>query len=408
MDRRIVWGLVCACGIVWGLAAYLSFPLLAQPAAESIPTLMVLPSLTPSARPTATPLPTITATPSQTFTATASATVTASATPTATATLATRVLSLNAIMPGVLLVPSLTPLPAGTILLPAPPNPVEPLPDATLISPPYPGWYSFESDNPNVVYASPWEARLVREASRGQYHRSEALDSRLSFRFEGEGLRLRYVAARNMGIFEVVVDGRVIDTIDAYASELSFPGTQVYFVGRGMHQLVIRISGRHNRASEGNTVGLDAIQVFQGNSNTLIIPPLQMTLSPTPPPLPVKQIELISAPPTQQPTSVPAAPNLVRVTVIIGYDENRNRSVDPAEGVAGIPVRIVAVGTNRVLADRFTDSSGFARIEVLLEADARVVVPYFGRVWNLPRGRSSEIAPFTLLLTPGNQPGLIP
>lgn len=71
-------------------------------------------------------------------------------------------------------------------------------------------------------------------------------------------------------------------------------------------------------------------------------------------------------------------------------------------------MRIVTVGTNRVIAQGFTDSSGFAQIEVLLDSDVRVVVPYFGRVWNLPRSRSGDIPPFTLLLTPGNQPSLIP
>ena len=408
MRRRILWMLFMACVVVWGIAAFLSVPLLNELSADDLPTLMVLPSLTPSARPTVTPLPTITSTPTQTFTATNTATSTASATPTSTATLATRVLSLSAVMPGVYLSPSLTPFPAGTILLSAPPNPVEPLPDATLLPPPYPGWYSFESDNPNVRYSSPWESRLVHEASRGEYHRSEDLRSTIAFTFEGEGLRVRYVAARNMGLFDLIVDGKLLDTIDAYAPGLSFPGTQVYFIGRGTHQLLIGNNGRKNNASEGNTVGLDAIQVFHGSSNTLIFPPSQMTQTATPAPIPVKHIELISAPPTLLPTTLPITPSPIHVTVIIAYDENRNRAVDPAEGVEGIPVRIVTVGTNRVIAQGFTDSSGFAQIEVLLDSDVRVVVPYFGRVWNLPRGRSGDIAPFTLLLTPGNQPSLIP
>lgn len=408
MRRRILWILMIACVVVWGIAALLSVPLLNQLSADDLPTLMVLPSLTPSARPTATPLPTITSTPTQTFTATSTATVTPSASPTATATLATRVLSLSAVMPGVYLSPSLTPFPAGTILLSAPPAPVEPLPDATMLPPPYPWWYSFESDNPNVIYSSPWESRLVREASRGKYHRSEDLRSTIAFTFEGEGLRVRYVAARNMGMFDLIVDGKLLDTIDAYAPELSFPGTQVYFVGRGTHQLLIGNSGRKNNASEGNTVGLDAIQVFYGSSNTLIFPPPQMTQTVTPAPMPVKHIELISAPPTPQPRALPITPSPIHITVIIAYDENRNRAVDPAEGVEGIPVRVVTVGTNRVIAQGFTDSSGFAQIEFLLDSDVRVVVPYFGRVWNLPRSRSGEIPPFTLLLTPGNQPSLIP
>ena len=34
------------------------------------------------------------------------------------------------------------------------------------------------------------------------------------------------VAARNMGVIEVIVDGEIIDTIDAFSPELTFPGTR--------------------------------------------------------------------------------------------------------------------------------------------------------------------------------------
>ena len=38
----------------------------------------------------------------------------------------------------------------------------------------------------------------------------------------------------------------------------------------------------------------------------------------------------------------------------------------------------------------------------------RVVVPYFGKVWDIPNSRHGGNVHFTHLLTPGNQPGLIP
>ncbi len=102
------------------------------------------------------------------------------------------------------------------------------------------------------------------------------------FVFEGEGLRIRYVAARNMGMFDVIVDGVVIDTVDAYAPDLSFPGTQVYFVGSGMHTLILRNAQHKNNASDGYVIGLDAIQVYRGSANTLILPPPAITNTPTP------------------------------------------------------------------------------------------------------------------------------
>jgi hypothetical protein len=104
---------------------------------------------------------------------------------------------------------------------------------------------------------------------------------------------------------------------------------------------------------------------------------------------------------------------LLTVSVVIAYDENGNRDVDPAEGVSGISVRAVEVGTNRVIAQAFTDAQGYAQLQVVTSAEARIVVPYFGRVWDIPRsrsggGRGNAEASFTLLLQPGNQPGLIP
>ncbi len=395
--RRFLWILAVLCLVMWGTVFYL-LPEQPDQAAAALPTRMVLPSLTPSDTPTRTPSATLTLT----------ATATATFTPTLTPTLATRVLDIRAVMPGVHVLPTLTLFPAGTILLPAPPQPVEPLPDATHEPPPYEGWYSFESDNPAVFYSAPWQPRLHVHASRGQYHRGENVQSYASFSFEGEGLRIRYVAARNMGIFQVVVDGVVIDTVDAYAPELAFPGTRVYTVGRGTHTLELRSAQRRNPQSEGYVLALDAVQVFRGTANTLVIPPPVETFTPTPQPMPAAGVELVGAPPTVQPATIPVPPALVTVSIVIAYDENGNRAVDPAEGVWGISVRVVEVGTNRVIAQAFTDSSGYAQLQLVTSAQSRVVVPYFGKVWPLPNSRRGGSVRFTLLLTPGNQPGLIP
>jgi hypothetical protein len=109
-----------------------------------------------------------------------------------------------------------------------------------------------------------------------------------------------------------------------------------------------------------------------------------------------------------QPTGTPVPPRVINAQVVIAYDENGNRTVDPAEGVAGISVRVVEVNTNRVIASGFTDERGYVSFEVVTDTPAQVVVPYFGRTWQLQRGGSSAAPAFTLLLTPGNQPGLIP
>lgn len=403
MRRLVLFVLAALCLTTWVIA----FSLLrsqSDTANSSLPTLMVLPTLTPTE--TASPTLTPTHTPIHTNTATLPPTETPI--PTLIPTLSERVVEITAVMPGVFIPPAPTNVPYGTTLLSAPPQPNEPLPNATDNAPPFFGWYSFESDYPTVQYSPRWTPRLSQFASRGQYHRTETVSSTAAFRFEGEGLRVRYVAAQNMGMFEIAVDGVVIDTIDAYSDELIFPATPVYFVGSGSHLLEVRAIGRKHSASEGYVVGLDAIQVFRGDASMLILPPPAMTLSPTAPPQPAARIELVGAPPTVQPTSTPIPPRIIAAEVVIAYDENGNRTVDPAEGVAGISVRVVEMNTNRVIASGFTDERGYVTFEVVTDAPAQIVVPYFGRSWTLQRGSNATSPAYTLLLTPGNQPGLIP
>ncbi len=404
MRRMLLPVLAALCLTAWSAAFFL---FRAQTSADDtvIPTLMVLPSVTP----TYTPFPTLSPTFTLTFTATATSAPTGTPRPTAFPTLSARVLEFSVVMPGVVMPPQPTDLPYGLTVLYEPPQPVEPLPDATDTAPPFIGWYAFESDYPTVSYAPTWTPRLSQFASRGQYHRTEGAYDTASFMFEGAALRVRYVAAQNMGMFEVVVNGAVLETIDAYADELAFPTTNVYFVGEGTHRLEIRAVGQKNNASEGYVVGLDAIHVWRGDANTLILPPPLVTHTPTPSPQPAARIELVGAPPTVQPTGTPVPPRVITAEVVIAYDENGNRTVDPAEGVAGISVRVVEVNTNRVIASSFTDARGYVAFEIVTDAPAQIVVPYFGETWQLQRGGNSTTAPaFTLLLTPGNQPGLIP
>lgn len=367
-----------------------------------VPTLMVLPSLTFTSPPTATTVPTASVEPTRTIIPANEVALVSTNTP----TLSVRVLEISAVMGDHDTNLVLTPLPTNATVIPAPPLPYEPLPDATSAAPPFTDWYSFESDYPSAGYAPAWTRQLAQGASRGQYHRSEQVGSRARFPFTGQGLRVRYVAAQNMGIFEIRVDGALLDRIDAYAENLQFLGTDVYTLAAGDHVLELVVTGEKSARSSGHAVGLDAIQVYQTNETTLIIPPQLQELAAIATPRPAARIELVSAPPTLQPTLSPVSPRVMNPSVLIAYDENGNRSIDPAEGVAGISVRIVESNTNRVLASTTSDARGYAGFELVSDVPARLVVPYFGQSWDLTSGGNASA--FTLLLTPGNQPGLIP
>ncbi|MBK8135018.1 MAG: hypothetical protein IPK52_04130 [Chloroflexi bacterium] len=136
--RRFLLSLAVLCLVTWGAVFYLLFEQHEQ-ATVPLPTLMVLPSLTPSEYPDAHTI-------SNRYTdrdgnahlhlhPNGNRDLHANADP----TLSTRVVEINAVMPGVYVPPTATDFPVGTILLAAPPQPVEPLPDATNQPSPYSG-----------------------------------------------------------------------------------------------------------------------------------------------------------------------------------------------------------------------------------------------------------------------------
>lgn len=320
-----------------------------------------------------------------TLTPTASPSPTASATPTVTPTLAVRVLEITAVMPGVVLdtAPASEP---GALSLDE--------------------WVRFEADHPALDYlGGEWIDMWSWSAGQNEYRYSVDLDAAVRLDFEGEGVRVCYVAFWNGGRWEVVIDGQVVGTVDSYSAEAHFTCTDTFPVAAGAHTLLVHNTPQRNAASSDTMLALDAVLTYRANPSAVT---WVETLTPSPEPQPARRVELIQGPPTIQPTATPAPPANITVAVLIAYDENANHSVDPAEGVRGIPVRLVDVATNRALAQAFTDESGYARLQAQTNAQVSLVVPYFGQSWDVSRRWGTADATFTLLLPAGNQPGLIP
>jgi hypothetical protein len=343
---------------------------------------------TTTATATATVEITIPPTATPTVTPTASPTHTPSPTPTITPTLTVRVLQVTAVMSGLELEPTADP-------------------PATADALPLDEWVRFESDHPALDYlGGEWIDMWSWSAGQNEYRYSVDADAAVRLDFEGEGVRVCYVAFWNGGIWDVVVDGRVAGSVDSYFAEAHFTCTDTFPVEAGSHTLVIRNTGERNPASSDIMLALDAVLTYHSSPSAVITPAASYT--PTPEPHPARRVDLIQGPPAIQPTATDAPPELVTVAVLIAYDENANRSVDPAEGVRGIPVRLVDVATNRALAQAFTDESGYARIQLRTNAHVSLVVPYFGQSWDVSRRWGGGDSTFTLLLPAGNQPGLIP
>jgi hypothetical protein len=343
------------------------------PSVTATATAMVAIIIPPTATPTRTPTP--------------SRTPTASPIPTITPTLAVRVLQVTAVMPGLALEPAADSM-------------------ATVDTPPLDEWVRFESDHPALNYVSgEWIDMWSWSAGQNEYRYSVDTDAAMRLDFEGEGVRVCYVAFWNGGIWDIVIDGQIVGSVDSYYAEAHFTCTDTFPVETGSHTLLVLNTGERNPASSDTMLALDAVLTYHSSPSAVLTPAASFT--PSPEPHPARRIELIQGPPAIQPTATDAPPELVTVAVLIAYDENANRSVDPAEGVRGIPVRLVDVATNRALAQAFTDESGYARIQLRTNAQVSLVVPYFGQSWEVSRRWGGD-STYTLLLPAGNQPGLIP
>ncbi|MBE2196060.1 MAG: hypothetical protein IAE83_17940 [Anaerolinea sp.] len=372
-----------------------------------LPTLAVLPSVAPSDTPTVTASPPESATPTATASYPSTPTSTLTATP--TPTLATRVLQVTVVNAGVVLwtpptaLPEATSTPLPTVEVPFPPRQMTLAGDTQAL-----GWRRYETNHPALNYVTGrWFSYRAARATEGLYAYSADRESRLFFAFEGSGLRVRYVAYALYGIFQIYVDGHLAAEIDSFSPYPAFLTTEVFGLTEGKHRVEILNTGRKNPASTGYLVAVDSLEVYRGLPTTpAATATASATLTFTPSPA-LAEVRLVAAPPTVQASVTALPPRQITVSLIVAYDENGNKSVEPAEGVQGISVRLVTVGSNQVVASGFTNTDGFVRLEALSDTPLRLVVPYFGKFWNVAGGRGGEQT-FSLLLPPGNQPGLIP
>lgn len=378
------------------------------------PTATLTPTASATLSPTATATETSTETPTLTETHTATPTETATVTPpspTWTPLVQTVVVPATIIVPATIVVPATVIVPAT----PLPPTPL-PLPSAIPIQPtPFLtatrayGWSRHESIEMIQVIGS-WALTRHHAASDGAYHESASAGATLRFPFTGDGVRLIYRAHLQGGRFAVVLDGVAQGVYDTRADEEGFYYAGPFFFTSGYHVLdVVALADRSGVTS----INIDALDVFYG-------PPMPTRPAPTDAPISEStsqaetrrdaiRVDLISAPPTPQPTPTAIPQTLVSVEVVIAYDLNRNDSADANEGVQGMSVRLLDATTNQPLSAGLTDTSGFVTLQALTTHDVTVVVPYLGEAFNVrpARGRA-QTARWTLLLEAGTQPGLIP
>jgi hypothetical protein len=80
------------------------------------------------------------------------------------------------------------------------------------------------------------------------------------FSFEGTELQYVYTKAPNRGMALVTIDGMPRGTIDLYDPQIVWHvGTVFGALKAGPHQVEIQILGRHDSASSGDFVDIDAL-----------------------------------------------------------------------------------------------------------------------------------------------------
>ena len=95
-------------------------------------------------------------------------------------------------------------------------------------------WVRFEADHPALDYlGGEWIDMWSWSAGQNEYRYSVDPDAAVRLDFEGEGVRVCYVAFWNGGRWEVVIDGQVVGTVDSYSAEAHFTCTDTFPVAAG-------------------------------------------------------------------------------------------------------------------------------------------------------------------------------
>ncbi|MBP8972385.1 MAG: hypothetical protein KBH93_00805 [Anaerolineae bacterium] len=160
--------------------------------------------------------------------------------------------------------PTATPLPT---LTPTPLVLASPTPTVTLPSPTPPvsvmGPGAYNDDSPLLQYTQGnWIQIVSVRGTDSSYRYCADAGAEVTFAFEGTAASVQYVSFRNFGIFEVYVDGVYWTAVDSYAQAGTF-GQEVTISGLpyGLHVVTVRNTGRHNPASEGTVIALDAVHI---------------------------------------------------------------------------------------------------------------------------------------------------
>jgi hypothetical protein len=114
-------------------------------------------------------------------------------------------------------------------------------------------------DRASVIRYSSWRGLLRTNASGGSLRRSATPGASTSFAFSGTSVTWLSVQGPRQGIADVLVDGRQVEAVDAYAAKDAFQVAHTYSgLTDGQHVIRVVVRGAHNPSSAGDLVTSDA------------------------------------------------------------------------------------------------------------------------------------------------------
>src|SRR5690606_41523168 len=102
-------------------------------------------------------------------------------------------------------------------------------------------------------------------AGQNEYRYSVDLDAAVRLDFEGEGVRVCYVAFWNGGRWEVVIDGQVVGTVDSYSAEAPLTFLDTFPVAAGAHTLLVHNTPQLNATNSYTILPIDAVLTYRAN-----------------------------------------------------------------------------------------------------------------------------------------------
>ena len=125
---------------------------------------------------------------------------------------------------------------------------------------------TIQETNSKITFEGTWTSIGSDNYSGGSIKLAKSTGATAKFKFTGTGLSLLTTAANDKGVAEVIIDGKVY-AADNYNSSIKYKSEvfKITNLSSGTHTVTIKYSGLKSSNSKGTGIGIDAINIFNGN-----------------------------------------------------------------------------------------------------------------------------------------------